>query len=295
MRFPRFIVVAVLAVWLGSGASVLRADEADDLLKEAKERADQGQLKEALEIAGKVVQLNPVKGYFFRAALYDVVLRKHAEALADYDALIKKHPEIAEAYDQRGSVHFKMGHIKESLADFDKFLEMKPKERNGHWRRGITCYYAGKFKEGWQQFAGYEAVDTNDVENAVWHFICVAREAGIARARTAMLKIGKDPRVPMMQVYALFQGKVKPEDVLAAANKAPEGAKPQVLKNQLFYAHLYLGLYFEMTGDKKKALEHMTRAATDYVNNQYMGDVARVHLAIMEKQASPRERPKKEE
>ena len=47
-------------------------------------------------------------------------------------------------------------------------------------------------------------MDTNDVENAVWHFLCVAREDGVEKARAAMLKIGKDRRVPMMQVYELF-------------------------------------------------------------------------------------------
>jgi lipoprotein NlpI len=283
MHLYRVFVVVIVAVLLGPGASRVRADEADDLVKQAREQADHGQMKEALETAGKVIQLNPVKGYFFRAALYDVVLRKPAEALADYDALLKKDPKLAEAYNQRGSVHFKLGHIKESLADFDRFLELKPGERNGHWRRGITCYYAGRFKEGQKQLEGYEAVDTNDVENSVWHFLCLARAEGVAKARQAILKIGKDSRVPMMQVYALYQGKIKPEEVLAAANKAPEGGKKADLKRQLFYAHLYLGLYYEVLGDKKKALEHMTKAATDYVIGHYMGDVARVHLAIMKK------------
>ena len=65
--------------------------------------------------------------------------------------------------------------MKESLADFDKFLALRPAEKNGHWKRGISLYYAGRFEDGKKQFEGYENVDTNDVENAVWHFLCNAR------------------------------------------------------------------------------------------------------------------------
>jgi lipoprotein NlpI len=86
----------------------------------------------------------------------------------------------------------------------------------------------------------------------------------------------------MAEVYALFAGKAKPADVLAAAKKVDEGKK-ELLRQQLFYAHLYLGLYYEVTGDKKRAQEHMSKAAKDYRIGHYMGDVARVHLEILKK------------
>jgi lipoprotein NlpI len=119
------------------------------------------------------------------------------------------------------------------------------------------------------------------VENAVWHFLCLARSAGVKKARRAMLKIGKDKRVPMTEVYALYAGKIKPEDVLKAAMKTDAEAKPEIRRHQLFYAHLYLGLYYEVMGHEKRAREHMIKAAKDYVIGHYMGDVARVHLARM--------------
>jgi lipoprotein NlpI len=48
----------------------------------------------------------------------------------------------------------------------------------------------------------------------------------------------------------------------------------------LFYAHLYIGLYYEAAGDAKAAREHLERAVS-YRANHYMGDVARVHLGLM--------------
>jgi lipoprotein NlpI len=144
--------------------------------------------------------------------------------------------------------------------------------------RGISYYYAGRFEEGRKQFGAYEAVDTNDVENAVWHFLCNARLVGVEKARAELLRIGKDRRVPMMQVYDLFAGKAKAEDVLAAAGSGqPTGEE---LKGRLFYAHLYLGLYAEAAGDAKGALEHLTKAAEEYATGQYMWEVARVHVEL---------------
>jgi lipoprotein NlpI len=264
--------------------STARADKVDDLLLQAKGLVEKGRLDEARAVVNKAIDTDPknVKGYFFRAGLSELQ-RKYGEALTDYDKILSLDPKIAEAYNLRGGTHFKLGHIKESIADFDRFIGLRPKEKNGHWMRGISLYYAGRFEDGRKQFEGYETVDTNDVENAVWHFLCMARSAGVEKARKSLLKIGKDERIPMMEVYALFQGKAKPEDVLAAAKKVPKGSAPGLLRQQLFYAHLYLGLYFEATGDPKRSLDHIQKAATDYVVGHYMGEVARVHLAIRNK------------
>src|SRR5262249_53996168 len=90
-----------------------------------------------------------------------------------------------------------------------------------------------------------------------------------------ILKVGKDRRVPMMEVYELYRGALKPADVLAAAQAGdvPDAER----KNRLFYAHLYLGLYYDIRGDAKEALEHLKLAAGKYRLEHYMGDVAQVH------------------
>jgi hypothetical protein len=45
----------------------------------------------------------------------------------------------------------------------------------------------------------------------------------------------------------------------------------------------YLGLYYESIDDKKKAAEHMEKAAKLGPLDHYMGDVARVHWNILKK------------
>ena len=59
--------------------------------------------------------------------------------------------------------------------------------------------------------------------------------------------------------------------------------EPGELRMRLFYAHLYLGLYAEVNGDAKKALEYMRQAADEAPSPHYMGDVARVHRDILTK------------
>jgi lipoprotein NlpI len=274
--------IVVILFFLGMTATA-RADSPEELRKQATEALDKGDKDKAMELASKAIDADPKepRGYLFRGTLHDT-LRHHAEAVADFDKCIAIDPKLADAYQRRGCDQFKRGKIAESLADFDKYLELRPDLKPRHWQRGISLYYAGKFEDGRKQFEGYEKVDTNDVENAVWHFLCAARLDGVEKARANMLKIGTDKRVPMAQVYALYHGDIKPADVLAAAEDAE--LKPGQRQQALFYAHLYVGLYHEVNGDKKKALEYLELAADKYRIDHYMGDVARVHRDLLRKE-----------
>jgi lipoprotein NlpI len=140
------------------------------------------------------------------------------------------------------------------------------------WQRGIALYYAGRYKDCRAQFESHRTVNPNDVENAVWHFLCVAREESPKSALAALLPVGPDSRVPMRQVYEMFRGNLTPEDVLKAGGNQPQSE---------FFAHLYTGLYFEATGNPTRAREQIAAAAADRfaAAGGYMHSVARIHLA----------------
>src|SRR5205085_8743876 len=101
------------------------------------------------------------------------------------------------------------------------FLSLEPQQKPYHWQRGISLYYAGRFDDGKKQFELHQTVNTQDVENAVWHFLCTVRLEGLESAKKQLIPIEKDARVPMAQVHQLFAGKARPQDVLAAAQAAP--------------------------------------------------------------------------
>lgn len=167
---------------------------------------------------------------------------------------------------------------KESVAAFNKVIQLVPKAAPQLWQRGLSLYYTEDFKEGRIQFELHQTVNPHDVENAAWHFICVARAENVEAARKALISIEGDARVPMKEVHDLFSGKGTEEAVIAAANKGDPGSED--LRNQLCYAHLYLGLYHEALGYTDKAKEHMLKAARDYKMDHYMGKTAQVHVKL---------------
>jgi lipoprotein NlpI len=172
-----------------------------------------------------------------------------------------------------------MGKFKEAIADFDKFLELRPKVAPDHWRRGIALYYAGRFDDGRKQFDLHRTVNPEDVENSAWHYLCNARANTPKKAREDLIPVTKDARVPMKQVLELFAGKLKPKDVLDAAENAK--LTGEELKEARFYANLYVALYYESEGDAKKTLEHLTTAVEKYKIGHYMWDVADAHLKLL--------------
>ena len=90
------------------------------------------------------------------------------------------------------------------------------------WQRGISDYYAGQFKKGREQFESHKRVNPDDVENAAWHFLCVARTNGIEAARKSLIPIDvtRDSRVPMTEIYELYAGRGSEDAVTNAAEKA---------------------------------------------------------------------------
>jgi hypothetical protein len=171
----------------------------------------------------------------------------------------------------RATEDFRAGRVERSLTGFDRVAAMAPDEAPHLWQRGIAQYYVGRFRECRDMFVSHRTVNPADVENAAWHFLCVARAESAAVARTQLLPVGPDARVPMRQVYQMFKGDMTPEQVLAAAGSDPSAQ---------FFARLYVGLYLEAIGDAAKGREHITVAAQPRYarDGGYMHDVAVVHL-----------------
>jgi lipoprotein NlpI len=176
----------------------------------------------------------------------------------------------------RAIAHFQAGRVTESVAEFDNVVKLAPDYAPQLWQRGIALYYAGRYRDCRAQFESHRTVNPDDVENAAWHFLCVARAESVEKARAALLPVGPDARVPMREVYQMFNGTIGSEKVLAAAGASAASE---------FYAHLYVGLYFEAIGRKADALAHIKAAAADRYASAggYMNRVARVHLAILQR------------
>jgi lipoprotein NlpI len=281
----RTLSAAALFVALISVAPHARAtadDVADKLLEDAVTAFKTGKYKLAIELADMASKRDP-KGSAapLMAGLVHLQLRDNEAAAKSLTEAITRDPKLATAYDRRGDAYLKLGKFTDAVADFDKFLELEsnPKVAADHWRRGIALYYAGKFDAGRKQFDLHRTVNPEDVENSAWHYLCNARANTPKKAREDLIPVTKDSRVPMKQVLELFAGKIKPQDVLAAAEKA--GLEGEMLTEARFYANLYVALYYESEGDAKKAREYLTTAVEKYKISHYMWDVGNAQLTVL--------------
>lgn len=217
----------------------------------------------------------------YREALAASSKGESAAAVKLLDRAIAVEEKSAQLHYLRGRERFRTGDVDGSIADFDTTAKLEPNRERELWERGLSHYYAGRFDEGAKQFEQYQTFYDNDVENSVWRYACVARKHGVKKALETLLPIENDRRVPFMEIYAMFQGTTKPEEVLAAANAGEATAENR--KERLFYSHLYIGLWHEANGRADKAKEHLTLADEKYKIGHYMWDVAHVHVAGLKK------------
>jgi lipoprotein NlpI len=250
------------------------------LLDEIESAMTGKKFAEVIKLTAKAAELDPKNPAIpFAAGRAHLALRQNAEAVKAFTQTVALEPKAIRAYDYRGDAYLKSGKFDEAVADFDKFLEENPKFKPDHWRRGIALYFAGKFEEGRKQFDLHRTVNPEDVENSAWHYLCNARATSPKKAREELIPVTKDARVPMKQVLELFAGKIKPQDVLDAAENAK--LKGEALTEARFYANQYVALYYESEGDAKKALEHITTAVEEYKISHYMWDVGDAHLKLL--------------
>lgn len=187
-------------------------------------------------------------------------------------------PDTADRWFNDGVRRFFAADIPAAATAFDRVVALAPESLPHLWQRGLVLYYAKRFADGRTQFERHQTVNPNDVENAAWHFLCVAEADGIDTARNAFIPIAGDGRVPMREIHALYAGTGTADAVLKAAD--PDGMPTAEERDALCYAHLYLGLYYEVTSDAALARNHMRKAAIDYRMDHYMGKVAQVHVTL---------------
>ena len=174
----------------------------------------------------------------------------------------------------RAIADFLAGRVKESVTGFDRVAALVPDAAPELWQRGIALYYVGRYDDCRKQFESHRTVNPNDVENPAWHFLCVAHAESPAKAHAALLPVGPDQRSPMREVYEMFKGTMTPEAVLAAAGQSTSAR---------FFAELYVGLYYEASGNKTAGLTHLKAAASEQYANAggYMHRVAMLHPLLV--------------
>lgn len=199
------------------------------------------------------------------------------KAIEAVDKLLKQSPNDAGSLRLAGDVYLRSGKSKQAAELFDRYLKLEPDALAGLWQRGIALYFARKYKEGVEQFEVHRRVNPNDVENAAWHFLCVAKAESFKKAKSVVLPAPNDPRAPMEEVLQMLSTG-DTDKVIRKMESFPANTPRR--ESADFYGNFYLGLYADAGGDRATAKRYLDLAAKD-ASFSYMGDVARVYAAYL--------------
>jgi lipoprotein NlpI len=196
------------------------------------------------------------------------------------DGLVAQHSQIPETLLLAADAYLRSGKPGEAVRYFDQYLNKVPAALPELWQRGIALYFVGDYQRGAEQFEVHRRVNPHDVENAAWHFLCVAKRDSLDKARQLVLPAPNDPRVPMEEVLAMLRSGDrdavrKRMEATAAGTTARQEAD--------FYGNFYLGLDADARGELSEALELLSKSAAD-APHHYMGDVARVYAEYLKQQ-----------
>ena len=222
-------------------------------------------------------------GEYFNQARRAMVRGEYPRAVKLAEKAVEGNPEFDTYLLTLADARFMNCEIEEAINAYDRLIEVNPNSKPFLWQRGLALYYAGEFEEGVAQFEFHQTVNNQDVENAIWHMLCAANVESVESARENLIEISGDRREWSREVYNLFAGNTSPGDMTLPLPPAEDINRGEATNR--YYANLYLGLYYEMTGETEKCLEHMKFAADGmpFSRDQLMGQIAAIHLRLREK------------
>ena len=209
-----------------------------------------------------------------RSAGQDLAVGKYEDAVKKATEAAELAKDLGEIQQSAAQVLYLAGKSEESLPLFERANALMPERAADNWQRGIALGTCGKWAEGAKQFKMHHDVNPNDVENSAWYYLCVAKSENLEAAKKSVIPSRGDARQPMMAILQMLKGELKPDEVLAVAEKASAGP---ARKEAMFYGELYVGLYYDSIGDAVEAEKHL-RASLNHDQKHYMSDTSRVYL-----------------
>ncbi len=194
--------------------------------------------------------------------------------LMRWNKRLRIYPFEARSYIQRGMTYFKLALLIPSLRDFNQAEKLNPQLTPYLWQRGLTYYYFEKYAQGARQFELDLSIQSQDIEETLWHFLCIAQLENIDSAKQSLLPVKYDSRLIMRQIYQFFAGECNLDKLLTVGRQ--EGLMG------VFYSNLYAGLYYEAYRNEERSQFHINEAIKHKSNN-YMWFLACVHQKLRAK------------
>lgn len=198
-----------------------------------------------------------------------------ADALADLDAAHKLKPDDKDVLWDHARAAKCVGRLDLALADDTGLIALN--SYNGFSARGYTRWALGDFSGAADDFASDFKRYPENIYSILWYELSRARAGGLDLSAVARDAPSPDTGKWPDAVFALYAGKIKPEDIAAAAARGDASA----FAARNCEADFYLGEWWLMHGDAASARPLLQRAFDTCPHNYVEYENARVELDRM--------------
>lgn len=180
-------------------------------------------------------------------------LDRQEEALRDVNNALRIAPNSL-SHSCRAEAYGRFGQFEKSITDHTNAIALGAANNGLAFRaRGIAKYHVGRIEEANADFA--KASELSDKETRLYAEMWLVTTSGLLRkpvsqalvARAAAEAGGEWPRAGL----AMLTGKLSPDDMLKSLEKKQGDERQMALAE----AYFYLGQYYLVAGDRKKAKE----------------------------------------
>jgi lipoprotein NlpI len=238
-----------------------------DLVWRARNQAVADNYDAAFAALERAIALNPTLdlGYAARASLKSM-RGDYAGSVADFAQAIARKPKEAAHYKGRGMTYLSIGEYVNAAADYTTAIGLEPQNYANFTWRGFAYFGASQFAEAAEDFKRAFSLAPRDFHLAIWLHLMRAK-AGVRDQQEFSRNARKlDKKAWPWPVVALYQGKMTPDDVRAAAH---EGNADQQ-RNQTCEAAFYIGEHELAQGNSAEAVRLFQEAASSTCPREFI-------------------------
>jgi lipoprotein NlpI len=240
--------------------------EAERCSRNAAGLAEAGEIQHAIDEYGKAIEMNPDHEPYrlARAELHDLA-GDYAAAMTDLNHAVELEPEDPVAWRRRALSYYAHGQYRTAMRNLNKAVALDPNSPYDYFHRGRTILglqgkpfqiAADDFTRALERMPGLPGYE----HAALWLHVARGR---MGRDGSKDLADFWHTRVTtrgtwLIPAIKMYVGKITPEQCLAAS----ADDDPKIHDHQMCNAHLHVGEYYLIHGDKLKAKAHFEQAVS---------------------------------
>jgi lipoprotein NlpI len=183
-------------------------------------------------------------------------LGHYDKAVEDYTSAINLDSQLVSAYIDRAVGFARMEKYKQAYADLNTVLQLQPKNTRAYVTRGTLSFLVGKYEFAAADFKRYLQLNPNDIYRMLWLYLSEKYHN-----RNAITDVSKFSATANLvewpgAILKLYMGEVDAEAVIEALSKGV----PNMQIGHACEAYYYLGQYYLLQNDRRKALELFNKA-----------------------------------